>query len=97
MSSFILGTVINQFVWCLAHRLELVLKDALKNTLFTSVDEMLMGVHYLYEKSPKKCRELESVVVELKACLTKEEMPTKHSYRPVRACGTRFVCQSCCS
>ena len=37
------------------------------------------------------------VVVELKACLTKEEMPTKHSYRPVRACGTRFVCQSCCS
>ena len=56
-----------------------------------------MGVHYLYEKSPKKCHELESVVVELKACLTKKEMPTKHSYRSVRACGTRFVCQSCCS
>ena len=33
------------------------MKDALKDTLFSSVDEMLLRV-YLYEKSPKKCREL---------------------------------------
>ena len=41
--------------WCLAHRLELSLKDALKHTLFSKVDEMLMRMYYLYEKSPKKC------------------------------------------
>ena len=39
---------------CLAHRLELSLKDALKNTFFTAVDELLMQVYYIYEKSPKK-------------------------------------------
>ena len=27
--------------WCLAHRLQLSLKDALKNTFFTAVDELL--------------------------------------------------------
>ena len=41
--------------WYLAHRLEFALKDALKDTLFKSVDEMLLQVYYLYEKSPKKC------------------------------------------
>ena len=46
--------------WCLAHRLELSLKDAVKDTLFVSTDEMLLRVYYLYEKSPKKCRELET-------------------------------------
>ena len=33
--------------WCLAHRLELSLKDSLKDTLFLSVDEMLLRVYYL--------------------------------------------------
>lgn len=28
--------------WCLAHRLELSLKDALKDTFFSSIDEMLL-------------------------------------------------------
>jgi hypothetical protein len=28
--------------WCLAHRLELSLKDALKSTFFSKIDEMLM-------------------------------------------------------
>ncbi len=37
--------------WCLAHRLELALKDALKDTLFQSVDDMLLRVYYVYEKS----------------------------------------------
>ena len=44
--------------WCLAHRLELSLKDALGATLSSSIDDMLMRVYYLYEKSPKKCRDL---------------------------------------
>ena len=40
--------------WCLAHRLELALKDAFGSTLFSSIDDMLMRVYCLYEKSPKK-------------------------------------------
>ena len=79
--------------WCLAHRLELSLKDALKNTFFSAVDELLMQVYYVhvYEKSPKKCRELVEVVNELKACLDQSEMPQRGGSRPLRACGTRFV------
>ena len=42
--------------WCLAHRLELSLKDALKHTFFSTIDEMPMRLYYLYEKSPKNCR-----------------------------------------
>ena len=45
--------------WCLAHRLELALKDALKHTQF--MDEMMLRAYYLYEKAPKKCRELDDV------------------------------------
>ena len=77
--------------WCLAHRLELSLKDALKNTFFSSIDEMLLRVYYLYQKSAKKCRELEEVVEELKSCLEPTEMPDKGGNRPLHACGTRFV------
>ena len=81
------------FFWCLAHRLELSLKDALKGTLFSTIDDMLLRVYYLYHKSPKKCRELDEVVASLKLCLEQSEMPhtrTKGN-RPLRACGTRFV------
>ena len=77
--------------WCLAHRLELSLKDALKGTLFTAVDDMLMRVFYLYEKSPKKYRDLDDIVSELKACLEPADMPSSGTNRPLRACGTRFV------
>ena len=29
-------------IWCLAHRLELATKDALKNTYFSEVDDFLL-------------------------------------------------------
>ena len=77
--------------WCFAHRVELALKDAFKDTLWTTVDEMLLKVYYLYEKSPKKCRELEEVVSELKACLEPHEFPGKGGNIPLRACGTRWI------
>ena len=80
-----------QFVWCLARTLELALKDALKNTLFTLVDEMLMQFYCVYEESAKKCREIKCVILELIACLTEEEMPTQGGSRPIRACGTHFA------
>ena len=77
--------------WCLAHRLELSVKDALKSTFFSTIDDLLLRMYYIYEKSPKKCRELEDIMVELKASLESSEISSKGGNRPLRACGTRFV------
>lgn len=41
------------FMWCLAHRLELAISDALKGTIFDSIDDMLLRLYYVYDKSPK--------------------------------------------
>ena len=43
------------WMWCLAHRLELAVKDALKGTSFDVVDDTLLKVNYLYKKASKKC------------------------------------------
>ena len=73
--------------WCYAHRLELACKDAFSSTLFSSEDEMLLRIYYLYEKSPKKCRELESIAKELKEVFDL----VKGGDRPIRSCGTRWI------
>ena len=78
-------------IWCLSHRLELSLKDALKSTYFDVIDDLLLKLYYLYEKSPKKCRQLEDVVASLKECLDPSELPQKGGSHPLRASGTRFV------
>ena len=80
--------------WCLVHCLELSLKDALKGiNLYNTIEDMLMRAYYLYEKSPKKCHELDEVVASLRECLEKDEMYISRTKgnRPLRACGTRFV------
>ena len=77
--------------WCLAHRLELSVKDALKSTFFGTVDDILLRLYYTYNKSPKKCHQLEDIIVELKVCLEPSEMPIRGGIRPLRACGTRFI------
>ena len=46
------------FVWSMAHRLELAIQDALKDTFFDEVDDMILRIFYLDEKSPKKLRKL---------------------------------------
>ena len=61
--------------WCLAHRLELALKDPLKGTLFSEIDEMLLRLYFLQEISPKKFRELDGVVASLRECLQSTDMP----------------------
>ena len=45
------------WMWCMAHRLELAVPDALKATVtaFDTVDDLLLKLYYLYEKYPKKC------------------------------------------
>ena len=40
----------------MAHHLEVAVHDALKATAFDTVDDLLLKLYYLYEKSPKKCR-----------------------------------------
>ncbi len=73
--------------WCLAHRVELAVKDALKGTSFDLIDEMLLRLYYIYEKSPKKCRELEEVITDLKQFIQFDDSGIK----PVRASGSRWI------
>ena len=54
--------------WCLTHRLELSIKDALKTTFFVAVDELLLQIFYVYKKSPKNFAKLKEIVEELKQC-----------------------------
>ena len=70
--------------WCLAHRVELAVKDSLKGTLFDDIDEMLLR---LYEKSPKKCRELEEIILDLRQIIQFDDSGT----RPLRASGSRWI------
>ena len=75
------------WMWCMTHRLELAVKDALKHTHFKLVDDMLLRLYLLYEDSPKKCRELEEIVMELRECFSIEDGGT----RPIRASGSRWI------
>ena len=75
------------WMWCLAHRLELAVKDALQDTAFNFIDEMLLRLYYIYEKSPRKSRELEEIIGDLRGCLTFDDT----GVRPVQASGTRWV------
>ena len=44
------------FGWCVAHKPELALNDAMKGTAFGDIDELLLRLCYLHKKSPKKLR-----------------------------------------
>ena len=77
--------------WCYAHRLELACKDALSSQLFKNVTEMLLRVYHLYEKSPKKCRELTDFISDLKEVL---EFPESGDL-PVRSQGSRWITHKC--
>lgn len=46
------------WMWCLAHRLEISVKDSLTRTVFDSVDDMLMKLYYIYEKFFKNAMNL---------------------------------------
>ena len=73
--------------WCYAHRLELACKNALTTTLFKDIEEMLLRLYFLYEKSPKKARELGAIVEDLKEVF---ELP-KGGNKPVRSQGSRWI------
>ena len=73
--------------WCLAHHVELAVKDALKGISFDLIDDMLLRLYYIYEKSPKMCRAMEEIIKDLKQFLQFDDMGIK----PLRACGSRCV------
>ena len=75
------------WAWCYAHRLELACKNALTKKYFKDIKEMLLCLYYLYEKSPKKTRELGEIVEDLKEVF---EFP-KGGNLPVRAQGSRWI------
>lgn len=71
----------------MAHRLELALKDALSSTYFKEVDEALLRMYYMYEKSPKKMRGLDEIYKAYKETFDFAE----GSLKPKRASGTRWI------
>ncbi|KAI4830086.1 hypothetical protein KUCAC02_001739 [Chaenocephalus aceratus] len=68
-------------VHCIAHRLELCLKDAFKETYFTQIDDLLTRLYSLYRRSAKKWRELKDL----------GEALEEHVLKPRRAQGTRWI------
>ena len=75
------------WAWCFAHRLELASKNGLTSKLFKDIEEMLLRLYYLYEKSPKKTRELASIVEDLKEVF---EL-SKGGNVPIRSQGSRWI------
>ena len=73
--------------WCYVHRLELSLRDGLSSQLFRSIEEILLRLYYLYEKSAKKVRQLKEVVEDLKEVYNFSE----GGCIPVRSQGSRWI------
>ena len=74
------------FICCFAHRLELALKDALKEWM-DPITTYLQNLYYLYEKSSKKLRELKKLHELLKEIYEFDDERVK----PHRAAGTRWI------
>ncbi|KAK5922882.1 hypothetical protein CgunFtcFv8_020110 [Champsocephalus gunnari] len=68
-------------VHCVAHRLELCLKGAFKDSYFTQIDELLMRLYSLYSRSGKKWKELKAI----------GEALEEHVMKPSRSQGTRWI------
>ena len=59
------------FVWCMAHRLELAIQDALKDKFSDKVDDMILRIFYLYQKSPQKTQGIKGKQTNISDYLTK--------------------------
>ncbi len=67
--------------------MELASKNGLTSLLFREIEEMLLRLYFLYKKSPKKTRELASIVEDLKEVF---ELPDAGN-APVRSQGSRWI------
>ena len=79
------GTYI-KFFWCLSHRIELALKNALKNDM-QEVDTAMRDLYYIYQNSGKRLRELRSLYEILKDVYSFENGEVK----PSKSTGTRWI------
>ena len=68
-------------VHCFNHRLELAAKDAFSETYLDEISPMLMNIYYMYHKSPKRLRDLQSLAEQLDETVVK----------PQKAHGTRWL------
>ena len=68
-------------VWCLAHRLELAVKDCFKGTYLTHVIEALITIYYFYTGSAKRQKEASEI----------GEIMEEQFMKPEKANGTRWV------
>ena len=75
-----------KFFWCLSHRIELGLKDALKKDM-EEVDTAMRDLYYIYQNSGKRLRELRSLHEILKDVYSFENGEVK----PSKSTGTRWI------
>ena len=75
-----------QFIWCVSHRLELSMKDALKEFM-KPADDSLVHLYYLFKKSSKKLSQLKSLLKDLESVYDFEGKPIK----PEKSSGTRWL------
>ena len=75
------------WAWCYAHRLELASKNGISSSLFKEIEELLLRLYYLYEKSLKKTRELALIVEDLKEAF---DFPGTGNV-PIRSQGSRRI------
>ncbi|KAK6191936.1 hypothetical protein SNE40_003508 [Patella caerulea] len=68
-------------VWCLAHRLELAVKDAFSNSYMNNIIECLQNVYHFYQGSAKRNKEATDIA----------EIIDEHFSKPTKANGTRWV------
>ena len=68
-------------VWCLAHRLELAVKDAFKDTYMDTVIDMLVSIYYFNSGSAKHYKEARDIA----------ELLGEHFMKQEQANGTRWV------
>ena len=74
------------FIWCLSHRLELAMKDSLKDFM-GSVDNSLRHLYYMYKNSSKKLSQLKSLFESLGEVYDFESK----SIKPEKSIGTRWL------
>ena len=67
--------------------MELALSDALTGTVFDDIDEMLLRSYYLYQKAPKKLRQLRELHDMYKGAVEYIDGGCK----PKKASGTRWI------
>ena len=75
-----------QFIWYVSHRLELSMKDALKD-IMKPVDDSLVHLYYLFKKSGKKLSQFKSLLKDLEGVYDFE----RKSIKPEKSSGTRWL------